>query len=90
MQAQRLKNDDTQAYKACKGLGTKLRFGLTGTPMQNKYAELYNLVDLCAHLQFPVCISVDLASCMQKGQHGLAWTWALDWTRALAWAWALA
>ena len=50
MQAQRLKNDKTKLYKACKELRTKLRFGLTGTPMQNKHSELYILVHLCAPL----------------------------------------
>ena len=78
LQAQKVKSDKSQTYKACKELGTKLQFGLTGTPMQNTYAELYNLVDLCAHLQSLLCMSVDLATCMQKGLHCVARTWALD------------
>ena len=48
MQAQKLKSEKTQLYQMCSALGTKLRYGLTGTPMQNRHKELYNLLRLCA------------------------------------------
>ena len=65
-QAQRLKNEKTRLYETCKKLHTKLRFGLTGTPMQNKHKELYNLLRLCALSQLPACVSAGWALCMQK------------------------
>ena len=56
-QAQKLKNEKSLIYKMCETLGTKLRFALTGTPMQNNHGELYNLLHLCALLQAP-CLAV--------------------------------
>ncbi|KAK9838111.1 hypothetical protein WJX81_001965 [Elliptochloris bilobata] len=45
-EAQRLKNKKIGLYTACATLGTLLRYGLTGTPMQNDHKELYNLLNL--------------------------------------------
>jgi SNF2 family DNA or RNA helicase len=44
-EAHRLKNERSQLYKACVKLRTKRRYGLTGTIMQNKYIELFNVFD---------------------------------------------
>ncbi|PKA52576.1 DNA repair and recombination protein RAD54 [Apostasia shenzhenica] len=44
-EAHRLKNDKSQFYKACLGIKTRRRYGLTGTIMQNKILELFNLFD---------------------------------------------
>lgn len=44
-EAHRLKNEKSGLYKSCVGLQTKKRFGLTGTIMQNKISELFNLFD---------------------------------------------
>ena len=41
----RMKNRATQTSKAMKQLKSKYRFGLTGTPMQNKLEELWNIMD---------------------------------------------
>ncbi len=43
-----MKNPKTALYKACAELHTRLRFGLTGTAMQNNYEELYYMLDMCA------------------------------------------
>jgi SNF2 family DNA or RNA helicase len=43
-----VKNPKTALYKACAELHTRLRFGLTGTAMQNNYEELYYMLDMCA------------------------------------------
>lgn len=40
-EAHKLKNDRTKLYEAVAGLPTRLRYGLTGTPMQNDYQELW-------------------------------------------------
>ncbi|KAG1347415.1 Switch 2 [Cocos nucifera] len=47
-EAHRLKNEKSQLYKACLGIKTRKRFGLTGTIMQNKFLELFNLFDWVA------------------------------------------
>ncbi|KAJ6808693.1 switch 2 [Iris pallida] len=47
-EAHRLKNEKSQLYKACLGIQTAKRFGLTGTIMQNKILELFNLFDWVA------------------------------------------
>ncbi|KAL1817503.1 hypothetical protein DCAR_0521950 [Daucus carota subsp. sativus] len=44
-EAHRLKNDKSKLYQACLAIGTKKRYGLTGTIMQNKLMELFNLFD---------------------------------------------
>lgn len=44
-EAHRLKNDKSQFYIMCLKLPTKRRYGLTGTVMQNKYMELFNVFD---------------------------------------------
>ena len=55
MQAQRLKNGETIIYEMCRKLGTKLRYGLTGTPMQNNHKEIFKLLRLCAHSPARAC-----------------------------------
>ncbi|KAJ7981486.1 Switch 2 [Quillaja saponaria] len=47
-EAHRLKNEKSKLYKACLEIKTKKRFGLTGTVMQNKIIELFNLFDWVA------------------------------------------
>ncbi|XP_022149686.1 switch 2 [Momordica charantia] len=47
-EAHRLKNEKAKLYSACAGIKTLKRFGLTGTIMQNKIMELFNLFDLVA------------------------------------------
>ncbi|KAG0481847.1 hypothetical protein HPP92_009931 [Vanilla planifolia] len=42
-EAHRLKNEKSGLYKACLGIKTRRRYGLTGTIMQNKIQELFNL-----------------------------------------------
>ncbi|MQL86572.1 hypothetical protein Taro_019111, partial [Colocasia esculenta] len=44
-EAHRLKNETSQLYKACLEIKTRKRFGLTGTIMQNKILELFNLFE---------------------------------------------
>ncbi|CAH9147008.1 unnamed protein product [Cuscuta epithymum] len=44
-EAHRLKNDKSKLYQACLDIKTKKRYGLTGTIMQNKIMELFNLFD---------------------------------------------
>uniref|UniRef100_A0A0E0KFK3 Helicase ATP-binding domain-containing protein n=1 Tax=Oryza punctata TaxID=4537 RepID=A0A0E0KFK3_ORYPU len=44
-EAHRLKNEKSKLYTACLGITTPKRFGLTGTIMQNKIMELFNLFD---------------------------------------------
>ncbi|KAG0630503.1 hypothetical protein M758_1G182900 [Ceratodon purpureus] len=44
----RLKNEKSQLYQACIQMKTKRRFGLTGTIMQNKYTEMFNVFDWAA------------------------------------------
>jgi SNF2 family DNA or RNA helicase len=44
-EAHRLKNEKSKLYTACLGIPTKKRFGLTGTIMQNKIMELFNVFD---------------------------------------------
>ncbi|CAI8617035.1 unnamed protein product [Vicia faba] len=47
-EAHRLKNEKSKLYKACLEIKTPRRYGLTGTVMQNKILELFNLFDLVA------------------------------------------
>lgn len=47
-EAHRLKNEKSRLYKACLGIKTRKRFGLTGTIMQNRILELFNLFDWVA------------------------------------------
>lgn len=47
-EAHRLKNEKSKLYKACSEIKTLRRYGLTGTIMQNKIMELFNLFDWVA------------------------------------------
>ncbi|XP_027346708.1 switch 2 isoform X2 [Abrus precatorius] len=47
-EAHRLKNEKSKLYKACLQIKTLRRYGLTGTIMQNKIMELFNLFDWVA------------------------------------------
>lgn len=47
-EAHRLKNEKSKLYEACLAIKTKKRYGLTGTIMQNKIMELFNLFDWVA------------------------------------------
>ncbi|GFZ05649.1 switch 2 [Actinidia rufa] len=47
-EAHRLKNEKSKLYGACLEIKTPKRYGLTGTIMQNKIMELYNLFDWVA------------------------------------------
>ncbi|CAH2039006.1 unnamed protein product, partial [Thlaspi arvense] len=47
-EAHRLKNEKSKLYEACLEIKTKKRFGLTGTVMQNKITELFNLFEWVA------------------------------------------
>lgn len=47
-EAHRLKNEKSKLYIACLEIKTPKRFGLTGTIMQNKIMELFNLLDWVA------------------------------------------
>lgn len=44
-EAQYIKNHNTQAAKAVKGIRSQLRFALTGTPVENSLAELWSIFD---------------------------------------------
>ncbi|GAB4813150.1 hypothetical protein N2152v2_000196 [Parachlorella kessleri] len=44
-EAHQLKNDSRKLYQAACRIPTRLRYGLTGTPMQNDYDELWCLLD---------------------------------------------
>ncbi|GMP54604.1 hypothetical protein CsSME_00019714 [Camellia sinensis var. sinensis] len=44
-EAHRLKNEKSKLYIACLEIRTRKRYGLTGTIMQNKIMELFNLFD---------------------------------------------
>ncbi|EPS65460.1 hypothetical protein M569_09312, partial [Genlisea aurea] len=44
-EAHKLKNDKSKLYIECSKIKTPKRYGLTGTIMQNKIMELYNLFD---------------------------------------------
>uniref|UniRef100_A0A2P2LS34 Switch 2 n=1 Tax=Rhizophora mucronata TaxID=61149 RepID=A0A2P2LS34_RHIMU len=47
-EAHRLKNEKSKLYGACSEISTQKRIGLTGTIMQNKMMELFNLFDWVA------------------------------------------
>ncbi|KAK9285315.1 hypothetical protein L1049_024506 [Liquidambar formosana] len=47
-EAHRLKNEKSKLYRACLEIKTPKRFGLTGTIMQNKIIELFNILDWVA------------------------------------------
>ncbi|ESQ36560.1 hypothetical protein EUTSA_v10006771mg [Eutrema salsugineum] len=47
-EAHRLKNEKSKLYEACLVIKTKKRIGLTGTVMQNKMSELFNLFEWVA------------------------------------------
>ncbi|KAK2434708.1 chromatin remodeling [Trifolium repens] len=47
-EAHRLKNWKSKLYNACLKIKTLRRYGLTGTVMQNKILELFNIFDLVA------------------------------------------
>ncbi len=44
-EAQFIKNHNTQASKAVKGIKSSIRFALTGTPVENSLAELWSIYD---------------------------------------------
>lgn len=44
-EAHRLKNEKSKLYEACLAIKTQKRYGLTGTIMQNRLMELFNLFD---------------------------------------------
>lgn len=44
-EAQYIKNHGTQMAKAVKGIKSKVRFALTGTPVENSLAELWSIFD---------------------------------------------
>ncbi|XP_027774184.1 switch 2 isoform X2 [Solanum pennellii] len=44
-EAHRLKNEKSKLYEACLAIKTPKRYGLTGTIMQNRLMELFNLFD---------------------------------------------
>lgn len=44
-EAHRLKNDKSDLYKVCTKVRTRRRYGLTGTIMQNKIMDLFNVFD---------------------------------------------
>lgn len=44
-EAQFIKNHTTQAAKAVKGINSRVRFALTGTPVENSLAELWSIFD---------------------------------------------
>ncbi|MCI5752995.1 MAG: SNF2 family helicase [Oscillospiraceae bacterium] len=44
-EAQFIKNHTTQAAKAVKGITSRVRFALTGTPVENSLAELWSIFD---------------------------------------------
>ena len=44
-EAQFIKNHNTQASKAVKGINSAVRFALTGTPVENSLAELWSIYD---------------------------------------------
>lgn len=44
-EAQYIKNHNTQAAKAVKGIHSDIRFALTGTPVENSLAELWSIFD---------------------------------------------
>lgn len=44
-EAQFIKNHTTQAAKAVKGISSRIRFALTGTPIENTLAELWSIFD---------------------------------------------
>lgn len=44
-EAQYIKNHGTQMAKAAKGINSKIRFALTGTPVENSLAELWSMFD---------------------------------------------
>ncbi|KFK42719.1 snf2 super family [Arabis alpina] len=47
-EAHRLKNEKSKLYEACLEIKTRKRIGLTGTVMQNKISELFNLFEWVA------------------------------------------
>lgn len=76
-EAQNIKNQSTQASKSVKRIDCKQRFVLTGTPIENRLSELWNLFDflmpgyLFSHnafvekLEKPVVQSQDAEAAMQ-------------------------
>lgn len=46
-EAQYIKNHYTQNAQAIKALSTRVRFALTGTPMENSLADLWSIMDFC-------------------------------------------
>ena len=44
-EAQYIKNSSTQTAKAVKSVGSRCRFALTGTPVENSFAELWSIFD---------------------------------------------
>lgn len=44
-EAQYIKNSSTQTAKAVKSVNSRCRFALTGTPVENSFAELWSIFD---------------------------------------------
>lgn len=44
-EAQYIKNNNTKNAKALKKIKSKIRFALTGTPMENSLSELWSIFD---------------------------------------------
>lgn len=86
----RLKNARSSTYQAAAALPTHLRYGLTGTPMQNAYAELWCLMDFIS----PGCLGPSkefnnfYAAAIKAGQRLGASSWEVTQVReegAAAW-----
>ncbi len=52
-EAQAIKNHTTQKYKAVCGVNSRVRFALTGTPVENRLGELWSIFSFDAGVSAP-------------------------------------
>ena len=69
-----LKNEKSTRSKGARHIPARFRLGLTGTPIQNTYLELYNLVDFVSprFLGDQKEFNREYAQKIQKGQYKYA------------------
>jgi len=51
-EGQRLKNNASKMFKLCSVLRSRFRLLLSGTPLQNNFEELYNLLEFLDPVKF--------------------------------------
>jgi chromodomain-helicase-DNA-binding protein 4 len=70
-EGQRLKNSNSKIFKQCQALRTNFRVLLSGTPLQNNFEELYNLLEFLNAIKFDKKFRKDLDALRSQNLNAL-------------------